>query len=126
MPFGAAVALATGRATVDQFDDAPAVAAQLLPWMEKVRCYTSDRLEAAFPARWQAEVSVRLTDGRVIEKAEDAFRGAPEDRATWADIVTKSEGLLGADAAAELARSVANLTGNRPISGQIAVPVAVG
>lgn len=125
MPFGAAVALATGRATVAQFDDAPAVAALLLPWMEKVRCYTSDRLEAAFPAQWQAEVSVRLTDGTVIEKTEDAFRGAPEDRATWADILTKAEGLVGAEAAAVLARSVENVAGNRPISGQIAVPVPV-
>lgn len=126
MPFGAAVALSTGRATVDQFDDAPLVAAELRAWMEKVHCYTSDRLEAAFPAKWQAEVSVQLTDGSVIEKAEEAFRGAPGDRAAWADIVLKAEGLIGVDGAAVLARSVENLTAELPITGQIMVPATVG
>lgn len=125
MPFGAAVALSTGKATVAQFDDAPAVANELLPWIEKVDCYTSDRLEAAFPAKWQAEVAVRLKNGTVIEKTEDAFRGAPDDRATWNDIVTKAEGLVGMDGAAALAASIGGLNGNLPIIGQIAVPVAV-
>ena len=122
MPFGAALALSTGQATVDQFDDAPAVAAGLREWMEKVNCYPSDRLEAAFPARWQAEVSVRLTNGDVIEKSEDAFRGAPGDRATWADVVTKAEGLIGTDAAAALAASVEALEDTRRMVGQINLP----
>jgi 2-methylcitrate dehydratase PrpD len=125
MPFGAAIALSTGRATVDQFDDAPVVAAQLQDWMKKVRCYTSERLEAAFPAKWQAEVAVRLTDGTVISREEDAFRGAPDDRATWADIVHKAEGLLGDTAAAVLAGSIENLAVELPITGQIALPATV-
>jgi len=121
MPFGAAVALATGRATVDQFDDAPAVAADLMPWMQKVECYRSDRLEAAFPARWQAEVQVVLRDGTVIEKTEDSFRGAPGDRASWADIVQKAQALLGEAAAEALAASVAELGDSAVLGGGVAV-----
>ncbi|MCI0144232.1 MmgE/PrpD family protein [Arthrobacter bambusae] len=122
MPFGAAVALTTGEATVEQFDNAPAVAAKLAPWLEKVHCYTSDRLEAAFPARWQAEVSVRFKDGRVVEKCAVAFRGAPQDRATREQLVAKAAGLLGPSAARVLDDSVAALRLDTPLSGQIAVP----
>ncbi|WP_427004528.1 MmgE/PrpD family protein [Pseudarthrobacter sp. H2] len=126
MPFGAAVALTTGRATVEQFDDAPALAVELREWMEKVTCYTSEKLEAAFPAHWQAEVQVRLADGTVIERSEDAFRGAPEDRATWADIVLKAEGLIGEPSAAALAESIGNLQDGLPLTGQMALPLFVG
>lgn len=124
MPFGAAVALATGRATVEQFDDAPALALELREWMDKVTCYTSERLEMAFPASWQAEVSIRLVDGTIIEKTEDAFRGSPGERATWADIKAKAEGLLDPVIAAALAESVANLRDSLPLSAQVAVPLA--
>lgn len=121
MPFGAAVALATGRATVDQFDDAPAVAAELMEWMTKVECYRSDSLEDAFPARWQAEVQVVLRDGTVIERSEQSFRGAPGDRAAWADIVQKAEGLVGADAAEALAACVSALSDAAVLGGGVAV-----
>lgn len=119
MPFGAAIALATGRATIDQFDDAPQVARDLREWMEKVTCYTSDALESAFPARWEAEVSVRFTNGNLIEKSAAAFRGAPQDRASWADIVAKAEVLIGAAAAGSLAASIELMDAQRPMTGSV-------
>ncbi len=122
MPFGAAVALSTGQATVSQFDEAPAVAADLKPWVDKVRCYTSERLEAAFPASWQAEVRVTLADGRVIERYEEAFRGSPGDRATREQLIEKAAGLVGEAGAGALAESIAALDGAAPISGQLRVP----
>ena len=122
MPFGAAVALSTGAATLAQFDDAAAVAAALAPWMDKVNCCTSERLEAAFPASWQAEVRVTLADGRVIERYEEGFRGSPGDRATREQLVDKAAGLVGSASATALADSIAALDGGAPISGQIAVP----
>jgi 2-methylcitrate dehydratase PrpD len=99
MPFGAAVALATGRATVAQFDDAARVAEQMGGIMAKVECVTSDALEDAYPARWQAEVRVELTDGTVIERSEDAFRGAPDNRATDREVRGKAADLIGPSAA---------------------------
>lgn len=122
MPFGAAVALATGEATVAQFEDAPRVAKDLDAWLRKVDCYTSDRLEAAFPASWQAEVRVKLKDGTVIERFEDAFRGSPSDRATRDQLVDKAAGLVGSDAARALDESIAGLDGEAPLAGQLAYP----
>jgi 2-methylcitrate dehydratase PrpD len=122
MPFGAALALATGEATVADFDDAPKVAAALDGWIRKVECYTSDELEAAFPASWQAEVRVRLADGTVIERRESAFRGSPGERATIDQVVEKATNLLG-ESAASLAASIRLLDGAERMSGQIAFPV---
>ena len=122
MRFGGALALHTGRAAVDQFDDAPAIAEGLIGWMEKVNCYTSDALESAFPARWAAEVSVALADGQVISRSEDSFRGSPGRRATPAEVRDKAASLLGAEAAAALADSVAQLEPAQPISGRLNFP----
>jgi len=94
MPFGAAVALTTGTATLDQFDDAVAIASDLHDWIEKVSCYESPRLEAAFPESWQAEVRVRLTDGRVFERYTEAYLGSPRNRASADEITAKAASLV--------------------------------
>lgn len=122
MPFGAAVALTTGQATVEQFDNAPTVAEELMPLLHKVECYTSDRLEAAFPASWQAEVQVNLNDGTTIDRFEDAFVGSAFKRATWDQVTDKARGLVGNDAAQALRTSVLNLASGQPFRGQIRFP----
>ncbi|WP_022884404.1 MmgE/PrpD family protein [Glaciibacter superstes] len=94
MPFGAALALSTGKATVDQFDDAVQVASQLADVMAKVRCYTSPRVEAAFPGSWQAEVKVHLGDGTIFERYAKSFAGSPNDNATHEDILDKAGDLV--------------------------------
>lgn len=109
MPFGAAVALTTGEATVEQFDNAVEVAAQLDGWIRKVTCYESPRLEAAFPESWQAEVRLRLTDGRVIERYSEAYLGSPNRRASMEQIVAKIAGLTSPDWAEALRRRVDEL-----------------
>ncbi|MEV4902877.1 MmgE/PrpD family protein [Citricoccus sp. NPDC055426] len=119
MPFGAAVALATGAATVEQFDRAAAVADELRPWIEKVRCYESEDLEAAYPAAWQAEVRLRLKDGNVIDKSTGAFRGSPPRRASRDDLEAKASQLIGPDAARLLAASVFDMVLSRPLAEQV-------
>jgi hypothetical protein len=66
-------------------------------------------------------VQVVLRNGTVIEKSENSFRGAPGDRATWADIVQKAEGLIGAPAAKALAASVSELDDSTVLGGGVAV-----
>lgn len=123
MPFGAAVAFTTGQATVEQFDRAPELASDLLPWMQKVECVDSDRLEQAFPAQWQAEVKLTFADGTVVQRSEDAFVGSAGKRATWEQIADKAQGLVGEQAAQGLRSSIENLQLDQPISGQVSFPV---
>lgn len=106
MPFGAALALTTGAAPLAAFDDAPAVAGALAPWLPKVVSVVHPRVEAAYPASWEAAVTLRLADGRVLERYQEAYRGSPAAPADWDDVVAKSEGLIGA-AALDLAASLA-------------------
>ena len=110
MPFSAALALSTGSATVEQFEDAPALSAGLEPLMAKVRCVDRDRLEEAFPARWKAEVRVVLDDGEVLERQSEGFRGSPVDPVTAEDLVTKAAGLVGAEVAGQIAAAVSSLS----------------
>lgn len=114
MPFGAALALRTGRATVRDFDNAPVVAEELREWMAKVHCYTSDALEAAFPATWQAEVRLQLQDGRIIERSANAFKGSPGDRPDWEQVEEKISVLIPTEQARKLSEAIADMN---PVDG---------
>lgn len=126
MPFGAALALTTGTASVDQFDRAPELSADLLPLMRKIRCITSPSVEAAFPAAWAAEARVTFSDGTVLTSKTNAFRGSPEARATREDLLTKATGLLGA-ARAQRLLGVFEQARTEPASSILAdLPVSAG
>ncbi|GAB3596445.1 MmgE/PrpD family protein [Corynebacterium faecale] len=109
MPFGAALALKTGEATVADFDNAPEIANELSDLIPKVNCYTDEAIEAAFPAAWQARVKVVLEDGTEFEKFEDAFVGSSGKRATWEQIENKAAGLVGPEMARALLAHVSDL-----------------
>lgn len=113
MRFGAALALLTGTATVEQFDRAAELAPELLPLMEKVRCVSDPEVEAAFPAAWTAAVRVTLAGGEVLESRTSAFRGSPGARATREDLLVKASGLIGAEAA-EALQSIHELPATEP------------
>ena len=89
MPFGAALALATGTATVSQFDGAEVLAKELSELMQKVKCYSSERLDEAFPGTWQAEVKILLIDGTTIERFAAAYKGSPSKPANEYEMLTK-------------------------------------
>lgn len=102
MPFGAAVAITTGQATVSQFDNAVEVAEELADLIGKVSCVRNPRVERAFPAIWQAAVTVTLVDGTEIARYTEAFKGSPGDPASLRDIAVKAAGLIAGNVVADL------------------------
>ena len=60
MPFGAALTLSRGSSSLTDFQNAGRLTAQLQPLMDKTWMYTSAELDAAYPAQWGAEVTLRL------------------------------------------------------------------
>jgi 2-methylcitrate dehydratase PrpD len=102
MPFGAALTLARGASSLADFQNARSVAPELQQWMDRTEIHTSATLDAAYPARWGAEVTLSFTDGEVVELRTAAFRGSPGWPADGPEIAAKASELLGELAAQRL------------------------
>ncbi len=99
MPFGAALALSRGSSSLADFQRAASLATQLQPLMDLTWMHTSAELDAAYPDRWGAEVTLSFADGETVELHTPAFRGSPGWPAGRREIEAKAAGLLGEGAA---------------------------
>lgn len=128
MPFGAALTLARGASSLQDFQNAERVAVELQPWMDLTRMHTSPELEAAYPARWGAEVTLSFAGGEVVDLHTPAFRGSPGWPVGRPELVSKAAGLMGEAAAGRLFDAVdaigdddaldpAHLAGLAPVPG---------
>ena len=106
MPFGAALTLSRGASSLADFQQAGHLAAELQPWMDLAVMHTSPALDAAYPDRWGAEVTLSFADGETVELNTPAFRGSPGWPAGRPEIVRKAAGLVGEAAAASLLAAV--------------------
>src|SRR5262249_55948398 len=68
---------------------------ELQPLMDLTWMHTSAELDAAYPARWGAEVTLSFDDGETVELRTPAFRGSPGWPAGRPEIEAKAAGLLG-------------------------------
>ena len=109
MPFGAALALARGSSSVTDFARAGELAAELRPWLEITRVHTSPALDAAYPQRWGAEVTLTFDGGEPVELRTEAFRGSPGWPAGRQELTEKAAGLIGEPAADRLLAAVDGL-----------------
>jgi 2-methylcitrate dehydratase PrpD len=103
MAFGAALALTERRATLDDFERAVELAASFQPLIDRVECFRSERLDAAYPQAWGAEVEITTRGGAKLARAEDHFLGSPARPASAEDLRAKAALLLGEQRASELA-----------------------
>lgn len=116
MPFGAALALETGQATLTQFDDAHVLGPRLRPLMEKVRSVTVPWVEDLFPASWAAQAKVTLASGETFTSETSAFLGSPANPVNRSDVRDKAAGLLDPDVFARLGAAEAMLVENPTIT----------
>jgi 2-methylcitrate dehydratase PrpD len=102
LPFAAAVALAHRRFTLAEVEAGPQLARGLSDLIARVECVESERLEAAFPAAWGAEVEVRTRAGDVLVRSVATAPGSPERPLSGAALRAKAASLIGAERAAGL------------------------
>jgi 2-methylcitrate dehydratase PrpD len=127
MPFGAALTLSRGSSSLADFRQAGRLAAQLQPLMDLTWMHTSAELDAAYPARWGAEVTLSFADGETVELRTPAFRGSPGWPAGRPEVEAKAAGLLGQAAAGRLFAAVDALgDGDRFDPARLAVAVGAG
>jgi 2-methylcitrate dehydratase PrpD len=127
MPFGAAITLSRGSSSLADFQQAGRLAAELQPLMDLTFMHTSAELDAAYPARWGAEVTLSFTDGEAVELRTPAFRGSPGWPAGRPEVEAKAAGLLGQAAADRLFATVDALgDGDRFDPARLAAAVRAG
>lgn len=115
MPFGAAVALVRGRASVHEHSGELLRDPAILRAMALVECVRDPALDAHYPRRWPAWTEVELRDGRVLRAAVDHPRGDPENPLSDTDLAAKFRDLAGeALPAARLDRLLAALADPDP------------
>ena len=89
MPFGAAVALAYGRASLAEFAEGVPQRPEIRRLLPKVRCVTDPELEAYFPKEFRAWAEVETADGRQLRSAIRYPKGDPENALSWEEMRDK-------------------------------------
>ena len=93
MPFGGAVALLYGRASLAEHTVAVAQRPEVINMMSRVHCVTDPDLDAIYPAQWPAWAEVATTDGRVLRSYTGYPKGDHQNPLTWREMKDKFEEL---------------------------------
>ncbi|MCE2404393.1 MAG: MmgE/PrpD family protein [Dehalococcoidia bacterium] len=95
MPFGAAVAILNGRATLDEYTEESLSSPLVKQLMDRVVCVRDPALEANYPSRWPAWAEVTTGDGRTLRAEIEFPKGDPENALSWQEIKDKFRNLTG-------------------------------
>ena len=89
MPFGAAVALTHGRASLKEYQEGMPESPQVKHLMERVQSITDPKLDAMYPKHFPAWAEVDTTDGRTLRSELTYPKGDPENPVTWDEMRDK-------------------------------------
>lgn len=79
IPYGLAVALVTGKAEIDQFNEAHVNNPEILALAKKVIVSADEEISARVPQQRAAIVEIRMDDGTCISERVDYPKGEPEN-----------------------------------------------
>jgi 2-methylcitrate dehydratase PrpD len=94
MPFGAAVAILYGKATLDEYTMANVNSARVKALMDKISCVKDPELEKEFPKKWPASVTLMTKEGKAYSTRIDFPKGDPENQLTWDELIDKFRNLV--------------------------------
>ena len=89
MPFGAAVALTHGRASLEEYQPGMPNNPQVRHVMERVSCVTDPKLDALTPKQMPAWAEVDTNDGRTLRSEVGYPKGDPENPVSWDEMKQK-------------------------------------
>jgi len=96
MPFGAAVAMIYGKASLSEYTLENIESDKIREMMRRVSCVENPELEKVFPRQWPASVELVTEDGRRFSTRVDYPRGDPENPLTWEELISKFDDLTSA------------------------------
>jgi 2-methylcitrate dehydratase PrpD len=88
--------------------------------MARVQCRRSDRLDAAFPALWGAEIEVRTRGGETLSLATADAPGSPTRPLGREGLRHKADSLIGSEAAERLVAATMRATGETTVAELLA------
>jgi 2-methylcitrate dehydratase PrpD len=106
LPFCVALAICRKSASLVQFNDENLNNREIRELMQRVELVVDPALEARYPARWPARVTLRFKDGASLSGETEAPRGDPENPLTTADFEEKFRGLSQPVVGSELAEEL--------------------
>ena len=93
MPYGAAIAILFGKATLDEFTQDKLNLPEIKALMEKVDCVKNPELDKMYPEHWPANVEIKTKDGKIFSIRLESPKGDPENPLTWNELIEKFNGL---------------------------------
>ena len=94
MPFGAAVAMLFGQATLDQYTLENVQSTRVKEIMAKVTCVQDAELDGEFPRKWPASVTITTKDGQSYSSKVEYPKGDPENPLSWEELIEKFKYLV--------------------------------
>jgi 2-methylcitrate dehydratase PrpD len=117
MPFGAAVAIVKGKATLDEYIEQNLTDPAVRDMMNRIVCVQDDELEPEFPKKWPAKASIRTKAGKEYRTRVDFPKGDPENPLSWDELITKftnlSSSVFKKSRIEEIVKRVRNLDGEK-------------
>jgi 2-methylcitrate dehydratase PrpD len=89
IPFSVALALAKGKAGVDQYSDENILDPEIRELTEKVDVSSTERWARLYPEKRGAGVRITFTDGQLLFAEVDLPKGEPENPATPEEVRAK-------------------------------------
>ncbi len=89
LPFGAAVAILYGKASLDEHTQENINSARVREIMKRISCVENPELETVFPRQWPATVELITTNGRRFSTKIDYPKGDPENPVSWEELKNK-------------------------------------
>jgi len=93
MPFGAAVAILYGKATLDEYVPETIRSAEVSAMMRRITCVEDPSIEGEFPRKWPATVTIRTQKGDTFSVRIEFPKGDPENPLSWEELIEKFKGL---------------------------------
>jgi len=93
MPFGAAVAMLYGKASLDEYTLEKLNSPRVRKMMNKVSCVEDPELDKVYPKQWPATAEIVTRDGNSYSAKVDYPKGDPGNPLTWDELIDKVNGL---------------------------------
>ena len=112
MPFGAAVALARGRASLSEYDETSLDDPEIVRLMDLTECVIDTELDLTYPEQWRAWAEVETVDGRSLRADVDDPKGDPTNPLSPEELRAKFDNITSGCYTVERRNAIAGVSAN--------------